>query len=531
MRSKAGIFGLEAISRNLFNAKSPPSISDIFGGSVASRRTRASTVSRSNTTASTATSSRDSGSIAQFSQRSRSTAGTSVYDDDASVASKPRSISRSRKLFGRGKSPALGAESDHERSPKVKQSPRRLSRAQSEGPAQGWSDGEDDAPLSRSGPQVNSEWNLRMRLDLARQNSEAQTQSRIRTMSEPPDMPVYEGRSLDDGTPRPVTQPCPDLPPESLRPQSRASRDTASYRSVTPTPGPEQSDTASMRPSLQVSTSSDRRPIGPRTPSPMPMQSPASDGDTPPRADTGSMLEGSDGPRAPMLSPAPGDGRPHLRSPIPRSHRMPFDLPGLDATPKASAANTSVDSKSSAVNPLSIKKKASLRDESPVKRTHAWERPDILKTSGRSRSDSAPRQLRSVGSAPLRGGEDEPEAETRVRRLAVATKLDVSALLPLSLCHALNRRPVARLGALRRQTHQAGSVQPATDDQVRAELADPRAAQHALAGRPQPPPAADGGDAHPRKRWPPSVPGASAADRPAHRRTRQRRSASRRCAR
>jgi hypothetical protein len=197
MRSKAGIFGLEAISRNLFNAKSPPSIADIFGGgSMASRRTRASTVSRSNTTASTATSSRDSGSIAQFSQRSRSTAATSVYDDDGSVASKPRSISRSRKLFKRGKSPLLDAESDYDRpqSRTEQVSPRRLSRAVSEGPDMVWGASDDVPRLSSSGgPLGNSEWDLKMRLDLARQNSEAQTHLRTRTMSEPPEMPTYEG--------------------------------------------------------------------------------------------------------------------------------------------------------------------------------------------------------------------------------------------------------------------------------------------------------------------------------------------------
>jgi protein ECT2 len=168
-------------------------MSDIFGGSVASRRTRSSIVSRSNTTASTATT-RD-GSIAKFSHRSRSTAATSVYDDDASVGSKPRSVSRSRKLFKRGKSPALGTESDYDPSPShLSRSVGGYPRASSEEPDLGSSDGEEEAALSRSGPNVSSEWDLKMRLDLARQNSEAQTQFlHTRSVSEPVDAPVYEG--------------------------------------------------------------------------------------------------------------------------------------------------------------------------------------------------------------------------------------------------------------------------------------------------------------------------------------------------
>jgi hypothetical protein len=194
MRSRAGIFGLDVISRNLFNSKGGSSKSDIFGGSMASRRTRSSVISRSNTS-STATTSHD-GSIAKFSQRSRSTAATSVYgDDDVSIASKPRSISRSRKLFKRGKSPANGSESDYDRSPsRLSQSQGSHSRAASEDPESDPEQVNDHVSIAQAGPGVGSEWDLAMRLNLARQNSQAQSSIHQFSMSEPVDAPVYEGK-------------------------------------------------------------------------------------------------------------------------------------------------------------------------------------------------------------------------------------------------------------------------------------------------------------------------------------------------
>jgi hypothetical protein len=230
-----------------------------------------------------------------------------------------------------------------------------------------------------------------------------------------------------------------DPPPEALRPQSRASRDTASYRSVTPTPqdGP---DSRLGRPLLASSSSSDHRPFGPRSPSPLPLLSPTSTINPLPALDMDFLSDDADAKSShshtsslPVVLDAQS---PQPRSPLPRSRPMQFDRTNsMEATPKAAAANTSVESKGSAIGPLLIKKKTSLREEpSPTKRYPGIELP-LIKPLPRTEALSRPafKQLRSAGSEPLRSGDDQPDAEARVRRLAEATKLDVGLLSLFSL--------------------------------------------------------------------------------------------------
>ena len=79
-RSRAAIFGLDVISRNLFGARPGSSMGDFFGGSMSSHRRSRTTDSRNSTL--TGTASTGGSSFSRFSRTSTTTAATSVMDDD-----------------------------------------------------------------------------------------------------------------------------------------------------------------------------------------------------------------------------------------------------------------------------------------------------------------------------------------------------------------------------------------------------------------------------------------------------------------
>jgi hypothetical protein len=167
-------------------------------------------------------------------------------------------------------------------------------------------------------------------------------------------------------------------PPQPVRPLSRASRH--SHRSTTPRP----EDTIvtpaiDSPPRHSRSNSHERRPLGPRTPSPLPPSkspvlfpiqlsvenSPVDD--SPPDA--------TPSPSRPSTVPSRHQGTP---SAIPRSKRQPFFPPGnSESTPKNAgglppAPNT--------IEPLSIKKKSSVRVSNggspmPTRKTYARNSP------------------------------------------------------------------------------------------------------------------------------------------------------------
>jgi protein ECT2 len=189
-RSKAAIFGLEAISRNLFNPKLGSSKVDIFGGSVNSHRRTKSAGSRSSMYTQT-TSTRD-GSLAVFSHRSNSTATVattlSVSDDEFFASKSPQGTKRSK---GRKSISEAGVSPT-----------RRLSKAISRSKSANntdveKSDSEDESTAMVTHYMDDSERDLARRLDLARRNSESQHNKPV------PPLPVeasvedtiYEGRS------------------------------------------------------------------------------------------------------------------------------------------------------------------------------------------------------------------------------------------------------------------------------------------------------------------------------------------------
>ena len=170
-------------------------------------------------------------------------------------------------------------------------------------------------------------------------------------------------------------------PPHPVRPASRASRDSNSHRSTTPRPESTTPTKGSESPLGQPrSTSqhlSERRPIGPRSPSPLPPKSPFMRPHAVelPSMDVDLALEATlVNITQPSVTPSRNH---HTPSQLPRSKRQPFLPTGnTDATPKV-VNGTSVPP---SIQPLSIKKKTSVRSStvgtpSPVRKTHMRNSP------------------------------------------------------------------------------------------------------------------------------------------------------------
>ncbi|KAF7352650.1 DH domain-containing protein [Mycena venus] len=257
-RSKAAIFGLDAISRNLFNTRPGSSMGDFFGGSVNSHRRTKSTTSRSSTYTQTTTT--GDGSLTKFSQRSNSTA-TSM-DDDGSYRTRSSSRSRSmtRNVLRKSRSPG-GTPEPESRPPSrslSRNGSRSSSRSSSRDPELDYSDIDDDdgTIMDHVRDMDDTERDLAMQLALARKNSKNQHGKPLShvPLQNPSEATIYE-----------------DEPPR--RPLSRASRDTNSRSSTTPRADSNSNASIASPPRQTRSLSrhdSERRPLGPRSPSPLP---------------------------------------------------------------------------------------------------------------------------------------------------------------------------------------------------------------------------------------------------------------------
>ncbi|KAG9050452.1 hypothetical protein FS837_005257 [Tulasnella sp. UAMH 9824] len=280
-RSKAAIFGLDAISRNLFN-----STSDVFGSMTSSRRPK-SVVSRSSTV-NTGTSGMTENSL-KSSQRSTSTGGTSflsVRNDDG-----PRGRAdslRPNKLRKRSRSPGAisgaesGSEMDLERrnSSSTGRSAQKLPRTNSQVDLKPAEDRDDeemvDAALGADITMDESEWDLSMRLELARKNSQSQEVGkqpyavrsafrRERTISE--DHPMEESASTAFSTQAHSGSTEFDDARDASPPQTSIKSHPDSL-----TPTPSLVNPPGRTRSIQ-SNNSDRRPMGPRNPAKSPSPS------------------------------------------------------------------------------------------------------------------------------------------------------------------------------------------------------------------------------------------------------------------
>ncbi|KAI0082531.1 hypothetical protein K474DRAFT_1655326 [Panus rudis PR-1116 ss-1] len=384
MRTKAAIFGLDAISRNLFGAFPGASKSDIFGGSVNSHKRSKTTTSRSSIyTQSTST---NDSSLTRFSRtNSTATSATSVMDDEymsvggssgsgsTNGKTRSRSLSRAKKLIKRAKSPGYVSEPENpvpspgRGAPRMSHSVSEPGHGRPSSRASGYSEYEDEG-ASKFGHAAmdESERDLVARLELARRNSQNQHETKYvpAIMDHPPEETIYE-----------------DDPPIPIRPTSRMSRDlpdiptdAQSYRSTTPRPDSAASDVEDHRRSRSIHrVSPERRPHGPRTPSPLPPLTPTHSGR--PEQQTAmdvdlaleeTLVNVADTPVTPRRSAREGV------SPIPRSKRQPFvPMINTDTTPKVSIMTpTEVTRPLSTVEPLSIQKKTSVRtmDGSPARR-------------------------------------------------------------------------------------------------------------------------------------------------------------------
>lgn len=193
MRSRAAIFGLDVIGRNLFgqgiNIKG-----DLFGSVSSSRRTKSS---RSSVYT--------DGSMARFSRsNSTTTVATTVSDGESSLSrsrsTKPGS-SKQQKLIKR-KSPApIHPEDELPIRSRTQSEPSRARSVDRElTDDDGQFLGKIPAPdFDRSGVSDDSEWALTENLELARRNSRTQNQPILRQRSfleEPIEETIYEGLSL-----------------------------------------------------------------------------------------------------------------------------------------------------------------------------------------------------------------------------------------------------------------------------------------------------------------------------------------------
>lgn len=188
------------------------------------------------------------------------------------------------------------------------------------------------------------------------------------------------------------------------RPVSRASKESNSQCTITP-----YETGSSERISRPLSrTSSERHPRGPRTPSPLPPKSP--------RPLSPDMQQSDPGMSAPIPRP----------SGIPRSKRQP-----LYPTGNTDASRTATTSTVNSVEPLSIKKKTSVRGEIPVSPTPR-KHPHI-RTSPLPKANNIPRR---ASPTTLSNNTTKPEISPqnpllqdidRVFQLSKATKEDVSS--------------------------------------------------------------------------------------------------------
>ncbi|KAJ7590868.1 hypothetical protein C8J56DRAFT_934088 [Mycena floridula] len=393
-RSKASIFGLDAISRNLFTGSS---MGDFFSGSVNGHRRTKSTTSRSSTYTQTTTT--GDGSLMKFSYRSNSTmSAATTVDDDGSFLR--RSPPKSKKLLKRGVSPA-GSVSETEgrpgRSPS-RSSSKSPSRSPSRGEGSDYSDVEDEqSPLELARQRNASDRALAEQLALARRNSKNQREQLPVSSEAPMEATIYE-----------------EDPSYGLRPASRASgtsRESASQCTVTP-----HELGSPTRVSRALSRGeSERRPGGPRAPSPLPM--------SPPPVSTLPIPPIKNFELTPLALPQSSLARTSARTGIPRSKRQPFLPAGNSET---------AGSSSSIVEPLSIKKKTSVRGTavqppSPTPRKHAIRSSPMSRTTARiaspRRVSPSIRNVKTISQNPS-SGTDELE---RALQLSKTTKADVES--------------------------------------------------------------------------------------------------------
>lgn len=378
------------------------------------------------------------------------TAATSVMDDDSVVVSSNKSSPR-KKLMKRGKSPS-GSEYEqtptrirsHSQSQPTSRDPsgERDGHYSEEEDEDDGDDGDDNmAPLGAPDLRVpgdlgDSELDLSMRLELARKNSESQHIRRkpVPIVDEPFEETIYEGNYISNM--KTIANSSADEPPPSLRPSSRMSRDSQSQRSTTPrpqstTPTPESPPERNSR--SNSIHSSDRRPMGPRSPSPMPSpRVQASELPSLPSMDLELAIENTILSQMPLPPSSPVRPTEYVPTSLPRSRRQPFEPTGnTDVTPKAVIPPSGIPKPINSVEPLSIKKRNSVRT-SPGRKSYSRNSPLARSRVVSPKRIQQPRtQLSTTISAEKAQSSASDELEKLIQ-LAESTKSDVRSNLPAS---------------------------------------------------------------------------------------------------
>ena len=433
-RSKASIFGLDAISRNLFNSRPGSSMGDFFSGSInGHRRNRSrSTTATSRSSMYTQTTTTEDSMKSSHRSNSTTTAATtmSTMDDDISFFSSRSS--KGKKLSKRSTS-LVDTTSDSEHG-----SIRNLSRSQSQsrsssrGPDPDYSDVEDDSftILEKSNVVGSSDYNLAVQLELARKNSLNQHGKRIAPMQldTPVESTIYEGGMRRYYPRNNNSNMSAEEPPNPVRPVSRTSGEI-SVRSTTPRPtSPRGLEDSPPRQSRALPNPFERRPTGPRSPSPLP-PSQSSEFHLPHRVlpSTDDDFESEFNRHLSPLSRSDLESKPV--SNIPRSKRQPFFPTGNTDTPKPSISN-GLTPAPTPIEPLSIKKKGSIRPSAistgsptPARRPHARNSPLNRSFQRLVSPRRVSPQIRKSKPVPSSYKTEDFE---RMQHLVVSTKQDVS---------------------------------------------------------------------------------------------------------
>lgn len=470
-RSRANIFGLDVLSRNLFGALpgSTRGKEAFTSGTMSGHRRTKSAVSRSSTvrTDSTATTTTMGASSGNFS-RSNSTAATSMTSiyEEGSVSKRG---SKSRKLSKRNRSQSPGAslvDEDDASEGEIgnesfsRRRARSLSVSRPPGSNIEYSDHEEEdlslIDLQNRERVSESEMDLSMRLELARRNSQnqqEQTGSR-KIIDMPVEETIYEGRLSYLRIPcsLPNIMIIPEDPPVSSYRTSHLSRnpslrerfderDGRSLRSVTPTLTSESETTGRSR-AGSVYSNRERRPLGPRSPSPLPPPILASASPTinSMQMDIESTLADLSPERAQTpeydnhLSESDYDDENTIQETpthLPRSQRRTF-VP-MESTPRKKTHRKTQEAGGSrpiAIEPLSIKKKVLAESEitSPTPRRvygNGRPSPGLFMESNRQ-SPSVLQRLESEYSNTSRSSSPYIEDKTRdLIYLAETTREDV----------------------------------------------------------------------------------------------------------
>ncbi|KAF9569107.1 hypothetical protein CPC08DRAFT_289376 [Agrocybe pediades] len=363
-RSKGAIFGLDAISRNLFNGRPASAMGDFFTGSInGNKRSRSkSTTSRSSTYTQT-TSTSDSMKSSHRSNSTVTAATTmSTMDDDSSYyASRSSKGKKTSRPLSTGDSPSYSDRGSPLRRTSSVSRPQSRSSARAAELDYGEDTNDTTAILADSKDLGTSDRQLALQLELARQNSLAQHGTHLAPphLDKPIEATIYE-----------------DEPPNPVRPTSRASIDPNASRSSRPDSPSKSRESPPRTPRPFSRQSNDKRPSGPRSPSPLPPSpSPRSHVSLPSMDDDlASESSFNKHSRQSTTSSQEYPDTPGVKRTIRRQSLFP--QANADSTPKAPSVSSAI-AVATPIEPLSIKKKTSVRTSTasassptPVRKVH-----------------------------------------------------------------------------------------------------------------------------------------------------------------